>query len=97
MGLSYMLLFMAGAMSTGAVVAMTIVVRKLSAIPPATLPIVFAVAGAMMTISALALTSMWSIVASVMGANISVRVIFSDKVVKLRGVTNSVAARLITG
>jgi len=48
-----MFTFMAGQMRTGALVAMTVVVSRSSAIPPAILPITLAVAGASRTRSAL--------------------------------------------
>ncbi len=49
MGFSYMWTFIDGAISTGAVVASRIVVRRSSAIPEAILPMMLAVAGAITT------------------------------------------------
>jgi len=53
-----MFTFMAGQMSTGARVAMTVVVSRSSAMPPAILPITLAVAGANRTRLALSAREM---------------------------------------
>ena len=81
---SSMLVFMAGAMSTGARVARYSDVRKSSAIPPANLPITFAVAGAtsrsdasvasaMCSISEFAPRANWSVMTGrrVMASNVT--------------------------
>ena len=59
-GFSYILLFIAGAMSSGARVAMTVVVSISSATPDATLPMKFALAGATRNTSARLASAMCS-------------------------------------
>ena len=52
-GLPHIFVFIEGTKNTGTVVAMTIVVKKSSAIPLATFPIMFAVAGTITSWSAI--------------------------------------------
>ncbi len=88
--------FIAGAISTGALVAVYSVDRKSSAIPLASLPMMLAVAGAINRRSAVDASAMCSISAFMPASNWSVitrrRVIAS----KVAGPTNRVAECVIT-
>ena len=70
-GFAYMFTFMAGQIRTGARVAMTVVVSRSSAIPPAIFPITFAVAGATTTMWALSASEMCPISHSPVSWNVS--------------------------
>ena len=70
-GFSYIFVFIAGAITTGALVAMTVVESMSSAIPFAIFPITFAVAGAIKKISAFFAKDICSISQFVTGSNIS--------------------------
>ena len=96
MGFSHIFVFIEGTSRTGTVVAMTIVVRKSSAMPPAIFPRILAVAGAMTTRSAMSESAMWPTLLSVKGPNISCVTGLPDSVWKVRGVTNSVAFFVMT-
>ena len=59
--LSHIFVFMEGTKRTGTVVAMIMVVRKSSAMPFATFPMIFAVAGTMTIWSAMSARAIWPI------------------------------------
>src|SRR5690606_4662941 len=95
-GFSYMAVFIAGASNTGARVAIIVVVSRSSAIPAAIFPMILAVAGITATRSAFLAREIWAVCHWTGGVNISVctgRPVISRKV---RGVTNSQAALVIT-
>ena len=79
-GLAHMLVFMAGAKSTGTLVAMTMVVRKSSAMPLAILPMMLAVAGAITSRSARSASEMWPIFEEANKVKISVVTGFPERV-----------------
>ena len=69
--LPYILEFIAGAKRTGALAAIITVVRRSSAMPDATFPMIFAVAGATTIRSAFSARSMCDIFDSCVRSNIS--------------------------
>ena len=75
-----MLTFIAGTSSTGALVAMIVVVSRSSAMPLATLPMKLAVAGATMQRSARSAREMWPISCSVIRLKSSVWTGLPDRV-----------------
>ena len=94
-GLPYILSFMAGANTTGDFVAIIVVDSMSSAIPFATFPIMFAVAGTTSIRSAFFANEMWPISHSFGDANISVVTGFSERVCMVSGVMNLVAFSVI--
>ena len=69
--LSHIFVFMEGTKRTGTLVAITMVVRKSSAMPFATFPITLAVAGAITIWSAMSERAIWPILPPVKSSNIS--------------------------
>ncbi len=96
MPFSHMFTFMAGARMTGALVASTEQVSMSSAMPAASLAMTLAVAGAMTTTLARSARAMCSISNSSGASNMSVTVGRWVMLLKLRGVTNSVAHSVMT-
>ncbi len=90
-----MLVCMAGAIITGALVASTTQVSISSAMPAASLAIILAVAGAITTASAVSARVMWVIPGSALGSNIPVLTVLPVILRKVSGVTNSVADLVI--
>jgi hypothetical protein len=86
----------AGATITGALVARTVHVSISSAIPAAIFAIVFAVAGATSTTSARSASAICSTLNSEESSHMSVTTGRCVTARKLRGVTNSIAAFVIT-
>ena len=96
-GCSHILLFIAGARKSGAVVARHSVVSRSSAKPFASLARMFAVAGAMTTASAQRANSMWPIAASASASHKSVRGRLPARACSAVGVTNRCAFLVKTG
>ena len=90
-----MLLFIAGAMTTGAVVAMTVVVSISSAMPPAIFPMMLAVAGAMTNTSAHWARAMCSTLNSGISLNMDTATGLPEISRIVSGVINSVACSVI--
>ncbi len=86
-----MLVFMDGTKSTGALVAVMVVVSMSSAMPLATLPMMSAVAGAMMKRSARLAKAMCSTSHLLIFANISTVTSLPESSPKVMGVTNFAA------
>jgi hypothetical protein len=87
--------FMAGANTTGALVAIIVAVKRLPAVPPATKPIVLAVAGATNTRSAPWARLICSTVHLSVILNISICTGCCDIVCIVKGVINSAAAAVM--
>ena len=96
MGWASMCTFMEGTTSKGARVASATVVRTSSAMPAASLATALAVAGATTSRSALSARLIWPISDSWVRLKRSVATGSPERVWKLRGVTNSAAALVIT-
>ena len=94
-GFSYILVFIAGAKITFALVAIIVVDNISSDIPFATFPIIFAVAGATKKTSALFASDICCISKALGSANISVTTIFWLNDWNDKGVTNLVADSVI--
>ncbi len=97
---SHIFTFMAGATTTGAVVARYKVVRKSSATPRANFAMISAVAGAMTSASMRCATAMCSIALSTLAgasaANNCVMTFCPVRAANVSGATNSCALRVIT-
>ena len=93
---AHMFEFIAGASSTGAVVARYREQRKSSAIPPANLPMMLAVAGATSSRSIDEASAMCSMSALAPGSNWPVITRCRVMASKVSGPTNSVAALVMT-
>ena len=94
-GFSYIFVFIAGAISFGAFEARTVVVSMSSANPAASFAMMLAVAGAMMTASALSASEMCSISQACWRSKVSVTVRLCVSASKVRGCTNRVACSVI--
>ena len=96
-GFSYIAVFIAGHSSSGLrQAAIATVVSMSSAMPFASLPITFAVAGAISTRSACLARAMWATSHARSFWKRSVATGWPVRVWKVRGVTNSCAARVMT-
>ena len=95
-GLSYMPVFIAGAITTGALVAKSVVVTISSAMPCAALAMTFAVAGAITNTSAALASEMCSTSHAKLRSNVSTTVRYPDSVSNVIGEMNCVADSVIS-
>ena len=96
MGFSYIWVFIAGEIRTGAVLAMTVVVSISSAMPPAIFPITFAEAGAISITSAFFARLTWVTSNWKFRSKVSTRHLFPVSVSKVMGLIKFVAFCVIS-